>query len=213
MYLSSFHAKNLKCFQDVSLSFPQNPDGSYAGWNVLLGVNGTGKSTLLQAMALTLVGPTVGRELLRLGEREKWVRSGTSYAYLESKIISSKNNQDISKKGRPRKSPYPVQMYVTSRREVEIEGESFYQPEIHIPAGVRKDLLIGPYSEAGGWFTAGYGPFRRLSGGGSEEDQRLAWQAGSAGRLVTLFRESAALTRCENWLVSLQNIANDPTHS
>lgn len=49
MYLSSFQLQNVKCFRDASLSFPKDERGGYAGWFVLLGENGTGKSTLLQA--------------------------------------------------------------------------------------------------------------------------------------------------------------------
>jgi DNA repair exonuclease SbcCD ATPase subunit len=37
------------------------PNGSLAGWTVLAGRNGSGKSTILQAFALALAGP--GRRL------------------------------------------------------------------------------------------------------------------------------------------------------
>ena len=51
MYLKSFTAKNLKCFKDVTLTMPD--EGGYAGWHVILGGNGVGKSTLLQGIALS----------------------------------------------------------------------------------------------------------------------------------------------------------------
>lgn len=41
----------------------QRPDGSYAGWTVIAGRNGTGKSTFLQTLALTLAGPGAFRSL------------------------------------------------------------------------------------------------------------------------------------------------------
>jgi ABC-type cobalamin/Fe3+-siderophores transport system ATPase subunit len=34
-------------------------DGDHSGWNAILGGDGTGKSTLLRAMALWLVGPLI----------------------------------------------------------------------------------------------------------------------------------------------------------
>ncbi len=45
MYISKFHIRNFKCFQDVTLYF--NPE-----MNVLTGVNNAGKTTLLEALAL-----------------------------------------------------------------------------------------------------------------------------------------------------------------
>jgi hypothetical protein len=60
---------------------------------------------------------------------------------------------------------------------------------------------------AGGWFSGGYGAFRRLSGasGGDGVDPRSR-----AARHVTLFREDAALTDCEAWLTSLYGQSIDP---
>lgn len=207
MYLTAFHAENLKCFAEASLEFPANKDGTRGGWNVLLGVNGTGKSTLLQAMALTLVGPTIGSELLRLGERDKWIRRQKDMAILDARIELS--DHDTVVKGRRRVTPYPTRLYVSGSQPTQVEGVDLRQPTLVVSPKLRRSLEVGPYSGARGWFSAGYGPFRRLSGGGVDEDQRLAWQGGAAGRHVSLFRESAALSRCEPWLRDLHNMAND----
>jgi DNA repair exonuclease SbcCD ATPase subunit len=63
MYLTEFTIQRIKCFHDVSLKFPEK-DGDYSGWNVILGGNGTGKSTLVQAMSVALIGPLVAQRLL-----------------------------------------------------------------------------------------------------------------------------------------------------
>lgn len=55
MYLERCTVRNIKCFEDISLDF-RNPDGSTRLWNVLIGENGTGKTTLLQAIAIALMG-------------------------------------------------------------------------------------------------------------------------------------------------------------
>jgi hypothetical protein len=55
-----------------------------------------------------------------------------------------------------------------------------------------------------GWFCAAYGPMRRLTGS-STEAVRYAATGGILGRMVTLFREDAALTESEEWLKKLHS--------
>lgn len=58
----------------------------------------------------------------------------------------------------------------------------------------------GPWSpNAFGWFSAGYGPMRRLSGSSSEA-MRFSTSKETDGRFATLFREDAALGESEEWL-------------
>ena len=57
-------------------------------------------------------------------------------------------------------------------------------------------------------FAAGYGPFRRLSGG-SEDANRILHARRRASRFVTLFREDAAISDLERWLVDLRNLSRD----
>lgn len=67
-YLNWVKIENFRAIRTLELEFTDPGDGS-AGWKVLLGENGTGKSSVLQAVALTLIG----REEL---EPEKLERRG-----------------------------------------------------------------------------------------------------------------------------------------
>jgi hypothetical protein len=167
-----------------------------------------GKSTLLQAIALTLVGPLAGQRLLR---PEGWVRKGRSYGELDAELI--KGDQD-SQLGQPRKRPYTAKFAITGNEEVELDGRPYDQPQLvqRNTDGEQKALSSGPYAaRRPGWFCCGYGPFRRLSGGDAAES-RLIYSTGREARFATLFREAAALTQCTDWLTSLYSRSNDPGH-
>lgn len=53
------------------------------------------------------------------------------------------------------------------------------------------------------WFCAGYGPFRRLTGG-SAEGQWLVTTPGPTARMASLFYEGVALTEAVRWLTGMQ---------
>ena len=55
MYVKSLQFENLKSFNNLRLHFTR-PDGSLAGWNVFVGGNASGKSTILKVVALVLAG-------------------------------------------------------------------------------------------------------------------------------------------------------------
>lgn len=56
MYLRHLHVRNMKLLRDFSLSFGQGSDGYPRLWTVIIGENGTGKTSLLQAIALSAAG-------------------------------------------------------------------------------------------------------------------------------------------------------------
>lgn len=206
MYIRSFSVKNIKCFEDASLAF-SGASENQAGWHVLLGINGTGKSTMLQAMALAMLGPVSGGRLLQ--QPASWVRSGTSYGEIQAGLTMTAH--DSTGKGAPRKKSYDAHLLVTGADTVTVEGREYTLPQVTLfkPAQA-KSLNAGPYSNRRGWFSAGYGPFRRLTGSGGEEDPSKQYGQGREARHHTLFSESAALTRCEKWLVSMHSQSIDP---
>jgi|GEM_PF-1690844 len=56
--LSSVELTNFRCFDSVRLELSRE-----TGWTCLAGINGVGKSSILQAIALLMLGPNLGREL------------------------------------------------------------------------------------------------------------------------------------------------------
>lgn len=65
--------------------------------------------------------------------------------------------------------------------------------------------MHGPWADnPEGWFSAGYGPFRRLYGA-STEAQRVMSGPSRVARFATIFREDATLGECELWLKELHH--------
>lgn len=199
MYLTSFTARNTKCFADVTLDFPADHGDSYAGWNVILGANATGKTTLLQAMAVALVGASPG---MRLVSPSSWVRRGERQGSLSARFLRGKG--DVAE-GQPRRDPYQASFAVIGDQPSEVDGVEYTAPQVVLEGRPQdrehRGLLKGPYAaNKGGWLVCGYGAFRRFTGG-AEDD--LTYEPGRVGRVASLFRESVALKRDLDWLPRL----------
>ena len=54
MYVQKVHIENIRCIENLTMEFPANP----AGWHVIIGDNGQGKSTILRGIAVTLLHNT-----------------------------------------------------------------------------------------------------------------------------------------------------------
>jgi len=174
MYLSKFTVRQVKSFAEVTLDF-QQPDGSIRLWNVIIGENGTGKTTLLQTIAMALAGEKAASVLLP--RPRGWVRIGAQKGEIEACYF-------IEKQGTKRK--------VRAKLAIVEEGSEG-------PAILEESRRT---RNGSGGFAAGYGPFRRLSGG-SEQAGKLVKMNSKEARFVTLFREDAALIQCEQWLKDL----------
>lgn len=206
MYLTHFKATNIKCFDDVELTFPQQADGSRAGWNVLLGMNATGKTTLLQAITIGLIGETAGMRLIAASPAS-WVRRGAKYGTFEVKFVKGDRDTAI---GQPRSGEYHARFIVTGNESIEFEGRDYTSPQIDLHSSNEKalsGLRKGPYAtDKSGWLVSGFGSFRRFTGG---SDHDLAYDNGKVGRVASLFRETVALERSIKFLSKLYGRSQD----
>ena len=202
MYLTSFVLDRVKCFEHGEFHFPQRDDGRYAGWHVLLGANASGKTTALRAMAIALMGPGAWNGFVPVG----WVRKGKGSQ--QGRLVAGiargpRDGGDLEHPG-----PFAANIRVIAANAVDddgVEGPQF------VLEGDKGALMKSVYASKNvGWFSCGYGPFRRLSGGSSEALTGLSHARQL--RVASLFRESVALTQCEDWLKDLHHRAHDETN-
>lgn len=223
MYIDQIRLRNVKCFEDITLHFQtaqgDNPDRQQ-NWNVIIGNNGDGKSTLLQAVAACLVDVTTAEKLLNL---ETWVRQGQPTAqmsaqlqvdfrdlsgtpeavemYLEQTtrslfvqhvVVGADQTVQLSSTGSHKQFPTATMLEPIPDYKNEFEDYGQVEEGLH--------LFTGNYRN---WLMCGYGPYRRISGDKQGQSDRLDLK----NQFRSLFDEGVALTNCESWLKDLQRKA------
>lgn len=200
MYLPSFRIRGIKCFGDEQeFLFPHRADNRYAGWHVILGANASGKTTVLRAIAMSLLGPA-----LKLQDPVGWVRRDVSTKYGEFSCELTKGDEDIADTNQ--KGPFWPKIIVTPNDVIDINGEESDRVQyLNGATEIEKKRLNKSVwaSKKSGWFSCGYGPFRRLSGGDEAVLNTLTQTR--QHRFASLFYESVALSKCEPWLINLHH--------
>lgn len=196
MYLDHVTLKNLKGFKDLSFSLAR-PDGSYAGWTVFTGDNGSGKSTLLKAIAIGLTGRDVARSLQPSFHR--WISEDARdrEASIELRLQPESGIDDFVGKGGTSYSPFQAVIHLKA-----VNSDAMLEED----ASKKKATSAqrGPWSgQAKGWFSCGYGPFRRVFGASPEATRLMVGP--TTERYVTMFQEAASLFEVDQWLRSLNH--------
>ncbi len=195
MYIRRVVLENVRGFEQLDFRFDRS-SGTSAGWTVITGDNGSGKTALLKAIALALVGPDAARVLQP--SLNGWIRDGCTEAVIAVEIAA--DEPDRFSQGRPYEQPFWAELHFSV-------GEG---PQVAVRPGTKyrgkgKGPTHGPWVDnPTGWFCAGYGPFRRLYGASSEA-QRIMSGPGRIARFATMFKEDATLIECEEWLKDLRH--------
>ncbi|QJW94556.1 AAA family ATPase [Frigoriglobus tundricola] len=147
MYLKKIRLQNIKCFEDVTLEFPHT-DGDYSGWNVILGDNACGKSTLVRAIA---------ELVMELHESswisdDAWVAARADQGQMKAVILATSFDERGLHEGGAERQPT-----VGSKKRLLMD------------IGIERLAIAWEKAEdrvkkvnTPGWFACGYGPFRRL---------------------------------------------------
>jgi hypothetical protein len=195
MHVTTLQVSGVRGFygrRSTDLNFTR-PDGSHAGWTVLAGRNSSGKSTLLQAIGLVLSGPRATSFIPSLND---WISSGVDKAHLGAELR-------ISFEDAHEPTLFPPRVWMDFERPRQANDQEPYSTEPEY-SGTGLDSyssassLSGVRRPGGGWFYAGYGPFRQLGDSATSRNRNTSSKL--ARQVASLFDETIPLAEAVDWL-------------
>ncbi|MYJ95734.1 MAG: AAA family ATPase [Proteobacteria bacterium] len=166
-----------------------------AGWHVILGDNGSGKSTVVRALALALMGQASAHATRQ--EWARWLRQGRDVGYVSVSVTQHEEDRWI---GPGRRSASPIFSRAYIRADVEGGKQNERPAKIKFLNRHAKRTIWG---NGFGWFSASFGAFRRFSGGDPRMDRLFMSHLWLAPHL-SAFGEDVALGESLLWLQELE---------
>lgn len=181
MFLKRIHVENFRAIPGLELDF----DSDNRRWTLLLGENGTGKSTILRCIALLLCGRDALPELLGR-DPSGWIRSGQTTARIHGTIATAQESgRDVQ---------LELRRGETISRTLDRNAE---------PLAPLEDALA---HTSRSYFVAGYGASRRLGRAGIRGDEQRSVRAGT---VRTLFDADATLRPLASWAMDLHYVRGE----
>jgi len=168
-----------------------------AGWHVILGDNGSGKSSFLRSLSLALVGPN--EAIAARQDWSTWVRSGADWGWVQVDIMRDPKYDCFSGKGS-----------TTDVVSAKVEISRSENPRRMKTANTPAERHV--WGTGGGWFSAAYGPFRRFTGG-DKEAERSFLSSPKLGAHISVFGENVSLSESLEWLRELNYKRLEQEHS
>ncbi len=177
-----------------------------AGWHVLLGDNGTGKTSIIRAISAALVGP---ENVLRLDpEFGTWVTVGEKRAEINL-LVKIHEEDKPSQKGKLHGNLKEVECKTAIEQSTE-NGRAWKFIHQKPASKNQKSATKKPdparyiWGSGAGWFSAAFGPYRRFTGGNQSLESFYLRNPKTSAHL-TAFRDDAALTESVVWLKDLDH--------
>ena len=207
MYIKHLVIENLKSISKFEMDFPKP-----AGWHVIIGDNGAGKSSVAMGIALGLNGSNIDTvfeinwdTFVKKDEDSLLIKL---LIKLHNEDFKGFNQEDILCKiektregsGSSTILPHKVKTLLEhfnnqQKLYINVKNEPLQRLSELIEELSTKDILNI------GWFFAGFGPFRRFSGG--EYNKNLEEINPRASAVISLFDEKYTLSEALNWLREL----------
>lgn len=200
MHLQAIIIRDIRAIKELRWN-PKNV--STKGWHVFLGENGSGKSSIIKSIALSLIGPSDAQYLQQ--NWSSWVRKNGKDALSILGISRHAQFDNTTKESN-------FQKYFTAC-SIEHDDRGIYKPrarhksaELYKSKYAHKDIenSVPPeqhvWSECKGWFSASFGSYRRFTGGDPKYNEAYL-QNPKAAPHISAFGEDAALGGALKWLI------------
>ena len=190
MHVRKLAIQNIRSITDLEIDIPE----PHAGWHVILGDNGSGKSSVIRALALALIGPTDAAATRQ--NWLDWIRVDADSGRIEVGVTQDAHFDRWARSGQT--SSNPIKLTIEFHRPGE-EDKGRALPPTTTSRFAKRTVWGG----GSGWFSASFGPFRRFSGGDKVYD-RLFYSHPLLARHLSVFGEDVALGEALSWLQDLQ---------
>jgi predicted ATPase len=176
MYIKKIILENIRSISRFEMNFPEP-----AGWHVLIGDNGAGKTSVVQAIGLALMGSA--KEIYRLKKPglDTFLKQNTSHGKVNIDLQLDKKWDSI------------VQLTLFGLPIPVLELNLLPQGEFSFS----DDATLRSYY-GNGWFSSGFGPFRRFTGGDKSKGEKSRRES-----FKSLFGEEFALNEALDWIIEL----------
>ncbi len=204
MHIRQLVIRNLRAIKHLELRFDKD---NCAGWHVLLGDNGAGKSTVVRALATVLMG-AVNAHASRQNW-STWLREREDQGSIEVQLAQHPPLDRWVGQGNTAANAL-IRASVTFSREQERAASARAAPvtiDFRRHTYARRTL----WGTGAGWFSASFGPFRRFAGGDPDVISLYFSHPRLAPHLTAL-GEHVALGESLRWLKELQIRALEHDH-
>lgn len=181
MPLRRLHVENVRSIETIDVDFSQSD--SWRRWTVLLGENGTGKSTLLRCLALGMAGSDSLPELFR--DPAGWVRNGQTASSIEIEFTTGKGELRRSRLAWTKTDSISKVLRNNEKSLADVDEALARTDRNH--------------------FLAAYGSSRRLPAKDSPNLSRSeVYSTPQAQAVATLFSRDAGLRPVDAWAMDLE---------
>ena len=193
MYIKRVEIENVRSLKSLIWKIDED---QCPGWHVIIGDNGSGKSTFLKAISFVLVFDEV------FGLRQNWNELLTKNSNEGNILVDILHDEKIDNfslfvKYYLKNSCRLEVLLKKNNGEVNLDYEKEYSPKENLFPS--RFILTG----SKGLFSCSYGPFRRFSGGDKDyQDSFKSYPRLTAH--LSIFGEKVALTECLDWLQQLR---------
>jgi predicted ATP-binding protein involved in virulence len=192
MYIKEIKLTNIRSIRELHMTFDKP-----AGWHVILGDNGAGKTSILRAICAGLVGPT---EILRLNPSfGTWVTVEKQTATISLKIEQSVDIDKRAARSQTFENTNDFWCKTVVKQDTE-NGRSWKFLADNASAKIDPNDCNWSDNHKNGWFSAAFGPYRRFIGG-DDNWKYIFKQNPKIGAYLTAFNEGVALTESVRWLI------------